>query len=87
MKAEEESNFEFRVGMEIGLLDPILQDKDSIHWYTIVKIEPLDGTYVGLLYLQSTQDAENVHSTILPDGSILYYAELIDTISDLIVLP
>lgn len=82
-----ESAFEYTVGMEIGLLDPIYPSKDTVRWYTIIKIEPLDGTYVGLMYLQSNQDTENFHTTILDNGMPAMYAELIDTISDRIVLP
>lgn len=85
---KEEVPFEFKLGMEIGLLDPILMDKESVEWYTIVKIEPLDGTYVGLLYLQSNQDANNIHTITSPEtGMYTMYAELIETISDRIVLP
>ena len=85
---KQETQFECKVGMEIGLLDPILMDKESTEWYTIVKIEPLDGTYIGLLYLQSNQDEANVHYTTSPEtGMCIAYAELIETISDRIVLP
>lgn len=83
----EEDTFEFRVGMEIGLMDPFSMDKETVRWFTIAAIAPIDEDIaVGMLYLRSIHDEKNIHSTVV-DGVAFPYAEITDTISDLLVLP
>jgi len=86
-------DFQYKVGMEIGLIDPIEMTKDSVKWYTIIKIEPdseLDIP-IAYMYLESNDSSENIHQTfIIDDNGIsraMMYAEMIDSISDLIVIP
>ena len=45
-----------------------------------------DDIAVGMLYLKSNQNEENIHRGFV-NGVNIMYAEIVDTISDRIVLP
>lgn len=91
-----DSSFQFVVGMEIGLMDPIVMDKNSVEWYTLQFIEPDDELNIAFLYLipndlQHTK-AEDLHEKAVVINSqpvIIQYTEILDSInsSGRMVLP
>ena len=80
----------YTIGMEIGYLDPIFDDdpnKDNVEWFTIVYIEPDTDMPIGWLYLMAADtNGKEVHQKVTP-GGIVNYTDMIDSISDNIILP
>ena len=89
-EVETDDNFQYRIGMEIGLIDPLEMSKESIEWYNIVGIERDNDLPIGFLYLASDNINKNVYSkpfNINGVMTLVRYAEIIDSLSDLIVVP
>lgn len=89
-EASVDTNFEYKVGMEVGLIDPMEMTQESVEWYTIAAIEADEDLPVGFLYLVSDNANKNIHSkafNINGQLTLINYAEIIDTLSDLIVIP
>lgn len=86
--ASVDDSFQFTVGMEVGLRDIYdRDDKEAVRWYTIEAMDMIDDDVaVGMLYLKSNQNEENIHRGFV-NGVNIMYAEIVDTISDRIVLP
>ena len=87
----DDTGYQFVVGAEIGLKDLYSDAKEDVEWYTIVMIE-FDaelglGLPIAFLYLKKDNESENIHQKVLSDGSIITYAEIIDSISDRLVIP
>lgn len=91
-----DSSFQFAIGMEIGLMDPITMSKDSVIWHTLQYIEPDDELPIAMLYflptnLESTK-GEDLHTkTVMMNGQpyTFQYTEIEDSINsrDRMVLP
>ena len=89
-EASVNTEFQYRVGMEIGLLDPMEMTKESIEWYNIIAIEPDDELPIAFMYLVSNNPNKNIQLkafNINGQLTLVNYAEIIDSISDLIVIP
>lgn len=91
INTDEEQGYSFTVGSEIGLKDFVSDEKEDVLWYNIALIECDPNVGLGLpiafLYLTRDNEKENIHQKVLNDGSVLNYAEIIDSISDRIVIP
>ena len=88
--ASADTDFQYTIGMEIGLIDPLEMTKESVEWYNIVAIEPDDELPIAFLYLTSDKPGKNINQkafNINGQMTIVNYAEIIDSISDLIVIP
>lgn len=81
MRAED-GTYEYEVGQKIGLLDLVEQDsEDYIVWYELLAIEQDDELPIAWFYLKSETDKLNDK-----DSEHGKYAELIESISDRIVV-
>lgn len=86
----DDTGYQFVVGAEIGIKDLYSDAKEDVEWYTIAMIEPdaeLCGLPVAFLYLKKDDESENIHQKVLSDGTVLNYAEIIDSIYDGLVIP
>lgn len=78
-----DNNFEFKVGMTVGLKDIVDQESPNmVEWYTILAIELDDEYPIAWLYLKSDTEKRN-------DKESQYgkYAEIIESLSERFVLP
>lgn len=79
----------YQVGMEIGLVDPITKDfsKEAIEWFTIVYIEMDEELPIGWLYLMPADlEGKAIYTKVTPAGAV-NFSDMVETISDYIVLP
>lgn len=76
-----DDNFEFKIGMNIGLRDVIDYSPNMVEWYTILAIEPDDEFPMSWIYLKSETDKLNNKQSVYGN-----YARIIESVSDRFIL-
>lgn len=74
-------DFEFKIGMIVGLRDIIDYAPNMVEWYTVLAMELDNELPIAWIYLKSESDKLNNKQSVYGD-----YAEMVESISDRFVL-